>query len=196
MEKKRWLLDYDEISRLGMVSYISAVQETEGLSGQEQVRKQADMFIDDLLSLLLLSYERGIRDVGEMLGFAPRLNSRAMEAAIYEKIDGKTFEDRVREHVAAQDTGRLASLTESEAHRVYSQAGEDAARQAAAPVQKTWVTMGDPHVRDTHDYIDGASVSLDEEFYTFDGDHAMRPGGFQLAENNVNCRCWLRYQYA
>ena len=35
-------------------------------------------------------------------------------------------------------------------------------------------------------------VPLEEEFFTFDGDHAAYPGGFTKAENNVNCRCIVR----
>ena len=31
-------------------------------------------------------------------------------------------------------------------------------------------------------------------FYTFDGDHASRPGKFTKAENNVNCRCVLKFE--
>ena len=56
-------------------------------------------------------------------------------------------------------------------------------------VTKNWYTVMDDKVRETHRYLEGASVSLDEEFWTFDGDHAAYPGGFTKAENNVNCRC-------
>lgn len=53
--------------------------------------------------------------------------------------------------------------------------------------------MEDDKVRDTHDYLEGMSVGIDEEFYTYDGDHALYPGGFENAQNNVNCRCFLTY---
>ena len=33
----------------------------------------------------------------------------------------------------------------------------------------------------------------DDYFYTYDGDHASAPGLFELAENNVNCRCELLF---
>ena len=39
----------------------------------------------------------------------------------------------------------------------------------------------DDKVRETHRYLEGASVSLDEEFWTFDGDHAAYPGGVTKA---------------
>ena len=56
---------------------------------------------------------------------------------------------------------------------------------------KQWQTMRDGRVRDTHSYLQSAMVNLDDKFYTFDGDSALYPGGFELPENNVNCRCWI-----
>ena len=58
-------------------------------------------------------------------------------------------------------------------------------------VTKTWGTMLDESVRETHSYLESVSVPLEEEFFTFDGDHAPYPGLFQKAENNVNCRCFV-----
>jgi hypothetical protein len=49
--------------------------------------------------------------------------------------------------------------------------------------------MMDEKVRDTHKYLEGMTVALDEEFYTYDGDHAPAPHGFTKVENNANCRC-------
>lgn len=191
-----YLLDFDEIARLGLISYLTAVQKTEGLSRQERVRKETELIVDDLLSLLILAYKQGSEATGVMLGFAPKVSARDMERAIYQEIAGETFVDRMRNHVEQGDPGLLKNLEESEVHRVYTQGAEDAARQADRPVVKTWVTMGDPRVRDTHAHLDGNTVGLEDEFYTFDGDHAQRPGGFTLASNNVNCRCWLQYRYA
>lgn len=59
-------------------------------------------------------------------------------------------------------------------------------------IYKEWMTMMDDKVRDTHDYLEGMKVPLDAMFMTFDGDQAEAPGGFELAENNVQCRCWLK----
>lgn len=60
-----------------------------------------------------------------------------------------------------------------------------------SPLSKTWVTMLDEKVRDTHQYLEGMTVPLDDEFYTYDGDHAQAPGGFTAAQNNCGCRCML-----
>ena len=58
-------------------------------------------------------------------------------------------------------------------------------------VKKTWVTMADEKVRATHDYLEGETIPFEDDFYTFDGDYASRPGGFLFPENNINCRCRL-----
>ena len=113
-------------------------------------------------------------------------------------IDGKTFEDRIADHVIAGDLSGLQTFVESEYHRVFNAAEEDGAYEFQSScglgVSKKWVTVRDEAVRDTHKYLEGVSVALDEEFYTFDGDHASRPGEFTKAENNVNCRCVLKLE--
>ena len=53
--------------------------------------------------------------------------------------------------------------------------------------------MADEKVRDTHQYLELMTVDIDEDFYTYDGDHASAPGMFELAQNNVNCRCELLF---
>jgi hypothetical protein len=51
--------------------------------------------------------------------------------------------------------------------------------------------MLDNRVREEHQYLEGQTIDIDDEFYTYDGDHASAPGLFTLAQNNVNCRCEL-----
>ena len=90
----------------------------------------------------------------------------------------------------------LVALVESEYHRVYNAAEQDGAtdyvNNDGFGVTKNWITVKDADVRETHKYLEGQSVALEEEFFTFDGDHAPYPGKFTRAENNVNCRCIVR----
>lgn len=88
----------------------------------------------------------------------------------------------------------IAKVIETEAHRMYNNGSRDRALSAGAKF-KQWVTMGDEKVRDTHDYIADEKIPINERFYTYDGDSALMPGGFDSAQNNVNCRCWLNYSY-
>ena len=59
-------------------------------------------------------------------------------------------------------------------------------------IYKQWRTMLDDRVRETHDFLEGATVPVDARFYTNDGDSARFPGDFMLVENNANCRCLIR----
>ena len=93
----------------------------------------------------------------------------------------------------ANDLRGLQTLVGSEFHRVYNSAVQNSGKNTGLRgVTKNWITIGDAKVRETHRYLEGQSVALDDYFYTFDGDYAMQPGGFTRAENNVNCRCIVR----
>ena len=172
----RTILDFDEIHKLG-----NDLAKRHG--------NNIDILIDSMIPFLLFSYLTGAEAAGEMLGapaLAENVGAAEMYMALYEEIDGKNFADRLKE-------GSDPSIVlETESHRLLNRGITDAARTSGLPdIKKTWVTMRDERVRDTHDYLEGMSVGFDERFYTFDGDSADAPGGFSKAENNVNCRCVL-----
>ncbi len=183
----KYILAFDEINALTAVSYNIAFKTTEDQT------VQANRIADDILSLLINAYRKGIQAAAEMLVYDLTVDVTNMNKTIYFEIDGKTFEDRVADHVLLGDLQGLQTLAESEFHRVYNAAILDGGHQYQSSVgygvTKNWYTVMDDKVRETHRYLEGASVSLDEEFWTFDGDHAAYPGGFTKAENNVNCRC-------
>lgn len=179
-------------------SYQTAIDELNILwqAGLQTAGRDPERVCGDLRTLLVLAYREGVQSAGEMLDANLDADLDGLEAALFLRIDGKTFEDRAREHLAAGDAGRLRALGESECHRVYHAGlldGAEAFRERTGrAVRKTWRTLLDDRVRDTHDYLEGVSVPLEAEFYTFDGDHAPGPGGFGRAENNANCRCFLQ----
>lgn len=181
----RYTLAMDELNVLTSTSYYSAVS--------EDITAMVNQIADDFLSFLIKAYTMGIEGAGIMLGHDLEVNLDDMEDAIYLVIEGKTFIDRVADHVVNDDLNGLKSLAESEFHRVYNAAvqdgGEDYVNNGSFGVTKNWQTMRDNDVRETHMYLESVSVPLEEDFYTFDGDHAPYPGGFTKAENNVNCRC-------
>ena len=185
-----YITAFDELNILTSTSYYSA-------SGKDMTSKVTQI-ADDVLSLLIRAYQLGIKATADMLTYDLTVDIDYMEEAIYEVIDGKTFEDRIADHVKAGDLSGLQTLVESEYHRVFNTAEEDGANEfqltKGLAVSKKWVTVRDELVRDTHKYLEGMRVALDEEFYTFDGDHASRPGEFTKAENNVNCRCVLTFE--
>ena len=51
-----------------------------------------------------------------------------------------------------------------------------------------------PTSRDTHTYLDGVVAPIDGEFYSFMGGSTQYPGQWGIAEEDVNCLCWLTYR--
>lgn len=177
------VLPFDEINALMKRSY----SETE----------DAEILSDILLGILVDAYRHGVSKTCKSLGVEVEDEIDEMYEIIFCRIDGLNFEDRLLIHIEAGDEGRIGTLAESEAHRVSETAAfktaEKAGRDYGIQVGKKWETMLDDRVRDTHMYLEGRVVSLGEEFYTYDGDHALYPGGFQSASENANCRCTLSY---
>lgn len=177
---------FDELNILTATSYQSA---------EGNLSNRVTQITDDILSLLIRAYKEGVEAAAKMLAYDLTIDIESMRQAVYEMIDGQTFEDRIAVHVMVGDLSSLQTLVDSEYHRVFNQAEEDAAHEFQSirglGVSKKWVTVKDNRVRETHEYLEGMTIGLDEEFYTYDGDHASRPGKFTKASNNVNCRCVL-----
>lgn len=146
---------------------------------------------DDFLEYLIFAYEKGIEAVNEMLTSNLEVNEDEMYSSITLKTAGKTYLQRINEYFLSGDTEAIMRVAETEYHRVFNEAILNGGISAGAKT-KTWSTMLDDKVRETHDYLEGVTVPIDEEFYTYDGDHAKVPSGFENAENNVNCRCYIK----
>lgn len=173
--------------------------------------------IDEILDILIMQYIYGNEDANEMLGinvdWSERIGTEAadtlgtepyrvdtsrMESVINQIVADKTWRQRVEDWYAS-DNGTpddIIRIIETESHRVYNDSILDVGEQAEADtggVSKTWLTVLDDRVRETHSYLEGMTVPVNERFYTFDGDSAMYPGGFVLPQNNIQCRCsiWL-----
>lgn len=183
-------------------SYLTALDELNVLTTTSYRMANGDLatrlsqITEDILSFLINSYALGVQAAASMLTTELDVDVQQMEKAIYLVIEGKTFADRIADHVLTDDLPGLVRLVESEHHRVYNAAVEDGAtdyvNNGGFGVTKNWYTVKDDKVRETHKYLEGQSVALEEEFFTFDGDHAPYPGGFTKAENNVGCRCIVR----
>lgn len=177
-------LALDELNILTEASYQS-------VEGSDYATRVANI-TNDFLSFLIKAYTLGIANAARMVHSELPVDVDRMYEAIFVLIDGKTFEDRVADHVQADSLGRLQTLAESEFHRVYNRAVDDGGwiyTAAGNRLEKSWYTMNDGLVRDTHIYLEAVTVPFEAEFYTYDGDHASYPGGFEKVENNANCRC-------
>ena len=178
------VLPFDELNRFN-------TQIRERFGETKLVKDDSEDIIDMLLDLFLLAYSTGNNVTNMNLGSAwtPTLND--VTKTVNKKVAGKTWEDRVKEYFSnGGSVDDIVRIAETETHRIANTAALETAKKAGAK-SKTWVTMLDDRVRDTHEYLEGQTVGIDEEFWTFDNDHASAPGLFELPQNNVSCRCEL-----
>lgn len=195
---KRYLAAFDQLN---------IILETYELKKDDKETDANDV-IEWFDEFMIFAYLEGFAVVGWILG--DDVERPPDYGKIYRTIektyDGKTAYDRIQEYVEDRDTESLKRVFETEFHRVYNTGSYDRAEAVEKSldqepekadkkkrVTKTWLTMRDDRVRDTHRYIEGISIPIDGVFATFDGDEARFPGGFSRVENNANCRCILKY---
>lgn len=151
-----------------------------------------DNYIDEVTELFEMDYMLGVQDVSAQLGVSIDPNYRQMAEALTRKFDGKTYVDRITAYAKSGTPYDIARVIATDAHRIYNAAMFDSAKNGGATT-KTWRTMQDPRVRDTHDYLEGTTIGIDDEFYTYNGNHAYYPSQFGVAEEDINCRCWVTF---
>ena len=164
---------------------------------EEKPPKIDEDIIDELLDLYLLAYYEGSKDAGKELMMDIEPSVEDAERVINRPIAGKTFRERVTDYLngdMGETTGTpaeaISRVAETDSVRIYNEAKLYTARSLGA-TEKTWHTMGDGKVRDLHEVLDGVTAPIDGYFYTYTGDRAMQPGGFEDPEGNVNCRCFI-----
>lgn len=143
---------------------------------------------DSLLDLLIMAYVYGVNDVSKSLGEEFTPDTDKMEKSVHKKIAGETWVKRVRD---AQTIGELERIIVTESHRCFSEGQWDTAEGHAT--SKIWHTQEDDKVRDSHWYLDGMEIGINDYFYTLNGDRALHPLGFGIPSEDCNCRCFLEY---
>ena len=183
------ILPMDELNRLDL-----EIRERFGDEPlQKRDKREEEDIIDELLDLFLLAYATGVNVTNDNLSSNWNPDLETVMETVDEKVAGKTWRERVEDYFSNGGTGAdLARIADTEMHRIANTAALKTAQRAGAKT-KTWVTMMDDRVRDTHDYLEGVTVGINEDFYTYDGDHAPAPGLFELPENSINCRCELLF---
>ena len=189
------LMPYDELNTFREMA-TRYVNEPLTQSEKEQLRDDMWEYIE---FLLIEAYVYGNVQAMDDLGLLDRdpkdfISEDEMERVINEPVADKTYKQRIREYLddessTVEDFTRVA---ETDATRVYNAGVVDGGKASGVPgVRKQWITMDEDRVRSTHDYLADMVVPLNEDFYTYDGDHARAPGLFTLPENNIGCRCTL-----
>jgi len=171
-------LGFDELNILMSNIVADGVKPSEGVSAIED--------------FLISTYARGAYATEDDIDEMHELDTAKMFEALNYKVEGKDFRDRASEYLNSGDVLALMKVADTEYHRMFNRGVIDVALSSDQELTKTWVTMGDEKVRDTHFYLEGVTIPVSEKFVTIGGDSAYAPSGFSLPENNINCRCILK----
>lgn len=150
----------------------------------------------EFTDILIDAYVEGFVAAQQIIHGKSVVDPQKLRGTVQFSYNGQTIQQKFSDYYETGNTKDLSRLLDSEFHRVYNTAALDAAEQEqqnGKNILKQWLTVRDDKVRGTHEYIEGDMVPLDDVFVTYDGDYAQAPGEFQLAQNNANCRCILRF---
>ena len=179
---KRRQLKFDEINQLVEEIGCESEEEYRALPPAEK-RIRKDKFWDCLWGWLIDGWAAGLLFTGEDKDI-PDLTS----LLDYAYPRGETTSSIYDKDIT--DKEKLKVMIEAEANRCFN-TGVMKAGEGTVGFVKTWETMGDERVRLSHEYLEGTTIPLEDEFITIGGDSALAPGMFKDPENNVNCRCWV-----
>ena len=181
------LMPFDELNRF------EAALPAHFENGRIKSELDFEDILDLMLDIFLLSYANGVVETNAALAstYEPTLDD--VMRTVDKEVVGKTWRDRMREIYDIGGTvADVVRIAETEAHRDSNAAAYETAKAAGAK-NKTWHTMLDDRVRDSHFWLEGVSAPIDGEFYNYKGESTMYPGEWGIAEEDVNCRCWVTY---
>lgn len=98
------------------------------------------------------------------------------------------------EAATAFSAPRALRIAQTESTRAANSGTQQAYSDAAAEgiqVQKQWLSARDSLVRDSHAYLDGTVVGVNENFVSESGAEAPSPGSFGVPSEDINCRCTI-----
>lgn len=183
--RKLYIAKFDEINAISKQMY------DDYISGQKTESEIESDFEDFLLYAYSIGFLMGAEDIGASKEQSASPISQQVKDAIDRKFEGITAKQRLKDHLLNRDgASSIERLMKTEWHRMTNEGIDGFGKlYGSQNMTKRWVTMLDDKVRDTHDYLEGAEVPFQEDFYTYNGDHAPFPGMFGVPEEDVNCRC-------
>ena len=216
------ILPFDEIEQFRL--WVAEIIGDRSEGKEQLTKEEEEDIIDEMLDLFLLAYARGVEVTNEDLAFNWQPPIEEVMKTVDAEVAGKTWRQRVKEYFTKARNGEipnssgqtpagsqggkespdtesgqtnltdaLTRIAETEAHRDANDAALKTATKAGA-TSKTWHCMMLPTSRDSHIYLDGVTVPIDGEFYSFNGGSTQFPGEWGIAEEDINCLCWLTFK--
>lgn len=122
----------------------------------------------------------------------------ALKSALIDAADAEdpsaALRDAVRSVFTAARVSRSQIIASTEAVHHSQAAVIEGFKQTGIVMKKEWISTRDGRARDSHIALDGQRVDLEEPFTIPSGEKhsgakAQQPGGFGIAEEDINCRC-------
>lgn len=160
-----------------------------------KIRSEQDYedILDEMLDLFLLAYASGVATTNADMNADYQPDIDTVMDTVDKEVGGETWRDRMAKIYENGGTeADVARIIETETHRDSNEAAFVTARANGA-TKKVWHCLM-VNSRDTHIYLDGVETPIDGDFITFNGDVTQFPGEFGIAEEDVNCRCWLTFE--
>lgn len=183
------ILPFDELNR-----FTESLRERFfGVANITERKVDEEDIIDEMLDLFLLAYAMGNTVTNDNLSSDWKPSSDEVMGVVDAEVANRTWRERVEDYFSnGGSVDDLVRIAETETHRITNSAALDTAKEAGATT-KTWHCMMLPTSRDTHIYLDGVTAPIDGEFYSFKGGSTQFPGQWGIAEEDVNCLCWLSF---
>lgn len=99
---------------------------------------------------------------------------------------------RIKKVYDKADSSRAIMIARTEIISSSNAGSLEGMKQSGVVKKKEWLSSRDNRVRDSHVApLDGQEVKINEDFTSNDGNEAQHPGGFGVAEEDIQCRCTL-----
>ena len=187
------LMPFDELNRFE--ERLPDHFETDPDTGKRRIKSKQDYedILDEMFDLFMMSYATGTAATNIDLGSDVTHDVDTVIATIDAEVAGQTWRQRVRKYYEdGGDEADVMRIATTESHRDSNAAAYNTAKKAGA-VTKVWHCMLLPTSRDSHVWLDGVTAPIDGAFYNYKGESTFYPGQWGIAEEDVNCLCWLTY---
>ena len=98
--------------------------------------------------------------------------------------------ERIESVMSEASASRAVTIARTEVIHSSGFASTESYRQSGVVMGKQWIVTPDGDRHDSLGY-GGAVADIDDDFVMPDGNRAAHPGGFGIAEQDINCRCAL-----
>ncbi len=117
--------------------------------------------------------------------------NRALIDGIEQGLGYRAIADQIEQYVDG-NYKRALVIARTESMRANSEARQESnneAQKAGVLFEKQWLATLDEVTRDSHRDLDGQRVAPEDEFESKQGNKALEPRMFGVAEEDIQCRC-------